>query len=350
MVRQLLENGIYGYKSLEPNAAVTPGFPFIMAAVYRLTDYTIRDPFPYIRYLNVLISLATLCLVFLIARKVAGRFVALFASLLAAVYPAFIWSNGAVLTEVPAAFLLMLYLYVQLIAFESRKYIHAGLAGALLGLTSLVRPEFMPLCVPLYVFYGISKRDRSFWRHLLVALVGLGIVMSPWWIRNIVTLHRVVLTATQTNPFTAGTFPHKNYNDHMVDPTGMTQRQFALERLKFGFTEHTWTFVKWYTVGKLYYIYSNMFVGSGHTPRYRPIPYGGLLHVGIVLTGLIGMILALRRWRHPLTLLALVIIAMSAIRLLFVPEYRYNFTVMPLLMIFSASFLHWIYARYAKTA
>jgi hypothetical protein len=206
----------------------------------------------------------------------------------------------------------------------------------------------------MYFFYGLWTRDRHIWKPLLIALFGLCIVMSPWWIRNIATLHQVVLTATQTNPFAAGTFPGKNYNDNMVDQAGMTQRQYAFERLKFGFTEHTWTFVKWYTVGKLYYIYSNMFVGSGHTPRYRPIPFGGAFHVGLVLSSLLSMLACLRHWRRPLTALTVVVVVMSALRLLFVPEYRYNFTVMPLLAIFSAVLivrvLNWFYVRYVKAA
>jgi 4-amino-4-deoxy-L-arabinose transferase-like glycosyltransferase len=349
LVRQLLEKGVYAYKSTEPNAKVTPGFPLIMAAVYKMVNYKVHDPFPYIRFLNVFLSLATLFLIFQITSRLCGNIVGLLAAFMASLYPPFIWANGAVLTEVPAAFMLTLYLYVQIIAFESRKLRDALIAGALLGLTTLIRPEFMPLCVPLYLFYWVWTRDRYFWKPFLAALIGLGIVMSPWWIRNLVTLDKVILTATQTNPFTAGTYPDKNYDDHMVDPKGKTEKELALERLKVGFTQHTWTFVKWYTLGKLYRTYSNMFVGSGHSPLYRPIPLGGLFHVAIILSALIGLILVLRRWRQPLTALAIVIAVMSALRLLFVPEYRYNFTMMPLLIIFSA-FSYVVIARtvYAK--
>lgn len=46
MVRQLLEKGVYAYKSEEPNAQVTPGYPLLMAGVYILADYKNHDPFP----------------------------------------------------------------------------------------------------------------------------------------------------------------------------------------------------------------------------------------------------------------------------------------------------------------
>ncbi|WP_052475892.1 glycosyltransferase family 39 protein [Cohnella kolymensis] len=346
MVRQLLERGIYAYKGTEPNAQVAPGFPLIMAAVYTMVDYTAHDPFVYIRWLNFVLSLITLFVILQIARKVAGNLVGLLTLLMCAFYAPFVWANGAVLTEVPAICMLSIYLYVQLIAFETRKPVHALAAGALLGATALIRPEFLPLCVPLYLFYWLWTRDRHFWKPFIVVLAGIAIVMSPWWIRNVITMDKLILTATQSNPFTAGTYPNKNYEDGLVDRNNKTQKQIAIERLKVGFTEHTWTFVKWYTVGKLRYTYGDMFLGAGHEPLYKPMPFPALFHRGILLAALIGIIITLRRWRQALTVLAVVIVVMSALRLLFVPEFRYNFTMMPLLIIFTAvtfaTLLRWL--------
>jgi 4-amino-4-deoxy-L-arabinose transferase-like glycosyltransferase len=352
LVRQWLEKGIYGYKSTQPNAYVTPGYPLIMAAVYKIVNYTVRDPLPFLRHGNSLLSLLNLLLIFMMARKWAGGdWAGLLAAFLAAIYPPFIWANGAILTEVPATFLLTLYLYVQLLAFESRLMRDALTAGALLGLTALIRPEFMPLCVPLYLIYWLQTRDRQFWKPLVAALLGLSVVMAPWWIRNVVTMDKLILTATQTNPFYAGTFPDKNYNDNMVDLRGKTESELAIERLKVGFTQHTWTFVRWYTYGKLKYIYGQMFWGSGHDPLYEPIPLraANWLHRALIVSGLLGMLLALRRWREPLVLLGAVVAVMTGVRILFVPEYRYNFTVMPLFTIFLAylgvSLGRWAYRR-----
>lgn len=341
MVRQWMESGVYGYKDTKPNALVTPGYPAIMAAVYSAVDYHHRDPFPYLRALNVLFSLLNVLLVFAIARRWAGGpTVGLLAALLCAIYPPFVWTNGAVLTEVPATLALTGYLYVQLRAFESqsRKLWLSLAAGALLGLTALIRPEFMPLGVPLYAWYWLRTKDRGFWKPLIVMLVGLSVVMSPWWIRNVVTMDRLILTGTQTNPFTAGTYPYKNWEDGLVDRHGKTQEQIGMERLKVGFTEHTWLFVKWFTVGKLTYTYAKMFYGSGHSPAFKVIPLAGLFHKLLIAAGLVGMALALRprRWREPLSALAVVIVLMSCVRLLFIPEYRYNFTVMPLIILFSS--------------
>lgn len=342
LVRQWLEQGIYGYKSSEPNAYVTPGYPLMMAIVYKLLNYTVRDPLPFLRHGQSLLSLLNIILIYLIARRWAGgEWAGLVAALLAALYPPFIWANGAILTEVAGTFLVMLYLYIQLLAFESGRLRDAAVAGAALGLTALVRPEFMPLCVPLYLLDWLQSRDRQFWRSLLATLIGLSVVMAPWWVRNAVTMHQVILTATQTNPFYAGTFPDKNYEDNMIPLEGKSESELAKERLKVGFTQHTWSFVRWYTYGKLPYIYGEMFWGSGHEPVYEPIPLrlANRLHSMLIFGGLAGMLLALRRWREPLTHLTLVVVAMTGVRILFVPEYRYNITVMPLFAIFLAFLL-----------
>lgn len=334
MVKQLLETGVYAYKSTESNAQVMPGLPLYMAAIYKVVDYTKRDPFPFIRYGNLLLSLATLALIYLLARRVAGPYVALGAAFVSAIYPSFVWANGAILTEVPAIFLLTAYFYWQIRTFDTHRWTDALIAGLLLGATALVRAEFLPLIAVLYAFYWLWKRKRGTWKLALLSCIGIAIIMSPWWIRNLVTLHEVTLTATQTNPFTAGTYPNKNYEDGLVDRRGKTQNEVARERLIKGFTEHTWTFVKWYTVGKLDYTYSRMFFGAGHKPFHEVIPYRNEVHTGIIWAGIVGMILALARWRQPITALAVIIIVMSLLRLLFVPEYRYNFTVMPLFIIF----------------
>lgn len=332
MVKRIIEKGIYAYKEETSNARVTPGFPLFLAAIYKIVDYTVRDPFPYVRNIQVLISLASLALIFMIARKLAGNWVGLAALMASAIYPPFVWANGAILTEVLALFFFLLYIYWQLRALETATWYDSLIAGLFLGFTGLVRPEFLPVIVPIYLFYWFWKKKRDFWKLLLIGCIGIGIVMSPWWIRNLVTLNEIVLTATQTNPFTAGTYPNKNYEDGLVDRHGKTQDEVARERLRIGFTQHTWTFVKWYTIGKLDYTYSRMYFGNIHG-AYNIIPKPDLYHKAIIWVGVLGLILTAIRWRKLITPLAIIIVVISLLRLLFVPEYRYNYLMMPLFII-----------------
>lgn len=337
MVRQLLETGVYGYKSETPNAQVTPGYPLTMAAVYSLVDYRSHDPFPYIRWMQAGMSMVTMGLIYLIARRLGGRRTGWIAALITAVYPPFIWANGAILTEVLANMLLTLYVYLQLIAFDRRTRLSAILAGAAMGLTVLTRPEFLVLLGAAYGFYWLwRKKTHETLKLLLFSVAGAAVILMPWVIRNAVTLHELVVASTQVNPFTAGTYPNKNYEDGLVDRHGKTQMEVARERLRIGFTEHTWTFVKWYTVGKLKLTYARMFFGAGHSPLYPVIPLRNLFHVGLIAGGALSILSMLKAWRQPAMLLGVLLAVISVVRLAFVPEYRYNFTAMPMFIILTS--------------
>lgn len=354
MVHRLVDKGIYAYKEEVPNARVTPGYPLFMTAMYLVGEQIGVEYFPLIRWAQVLISMASLALMYIIAMQATrNKWIALLTIFIGAIYHPFIWTTGAVLTETLALFLLMAYISMQMHAFKSGRIRDAAIAGVLLGLTVLVRAEFLPLFVPLYGVFllqqwsknrkatGIDRQPLSavFKKVVLMGIVTglcLSATMLPWWIRNIVTLNEFVLTASQSNPFSAGTYPDKNYEDRIVPKEKwMTQSDYAWARIKAGFTTQTWTYVKWYTVGKLKYTYSHMFFGSGHSPIFYAYPKVAYLHLLIVYSSIITLLGLIWRWRHPGVMLAVVLVIMSMIRLVFVPEYRYNFTVMPIFIIFS---------------
>ncbi|MFC5405394.1 ArnT family glycosyltransferase [Cohnella soli] len=351
MVRQLLEKGVYGYKSEEPNAQVSPGFPLFMAASYLVADLINKDPMTLIRYMQAIFSLVTLWLIYRIAKKLGGDIAALSAAAVAAVYPPFIWTNGAVLTESLATLLFMTYVYLQLLAFEKNNWKLTLSAGIMIGLTVLTRPEFLvvlPASFALHLFW--HRKAKMTMKLMLIAGIGTGIVLSPWLIRNLVTLHEPIITSTQVNPFAAGTYPNKNYDDGLVDRAGKTQMEVAKERLRIGFTEHTGTYLKWYTIGKLQYIYGKMFGGSGHKPYYSVIPFKSYLHLAIVMLSIVSSVVLLRNWRKPAALLVVLVLTITVMRLAFVPEYRYNVITMPLLIVMDsllvAHMLGWIGRRF----
>jgi 4-amino-4-deoxy-L-arabinose transferase-like glycosyltransferase len=343
MVRQLLDKGIYGYKSTESNAQVSPGFPLFMAAVYTMTDYKHHDPFTTIRYLQACFSLITLWLIYVIAKRLHSNQAGIIAVIIAAFYPPFIWANGAILTEILATLLYMTYLYLQLVSFEKNHRGAALGAGIVMGFTVLVRPEFLIIFPATYMFHLLWHRKVvKMFKLAFFAGIGLTIILSPWVIRNIITLHEPIIASTQVNPFAAGTYPNKNYDDGLVDRHGKTQMEVAKERLKIGFTRHTWEFAKWYTVGKLNYIYGKMFYGSGHRPFYPVIPFRGIIHRALVFLALIAAMVILRRWKQPASLIVVLLLIMSIVRLAFVPEYRYNFTAMPSLIIMDGILLSFL--------
>jgi hypothetical protein len=123
----------------------------------------------------------------------------------------------------------------------------------------------------------------------------------------------------------------------MVESEGKTEMEAAIERLKVGFTQHTGLFVWWYTLGKLKYTYSAMYYGGGHDPFYPVLSSGQLLHRAIIWSGTLALMASLWFWRQGTALISAVIVLMSFIRLFFVPEYRYNFTMMPFFIILGST-------------
>lgn len=335
MVRQLLEQGVYAYNDTSPNAQVTPGYPLFMAAIYWLAVYQLNDPLPWIRMAQVVLSLLSVWLMYSIARRLSNAAGGLAAAFLAAIYPPFVWANGAILTEVLGIFLLLSHIWAQIRVFRAPTVSMALASGVLLGLTVLVRPEYLPLIAVNYLFYWLWKKNtREVLKLFALSLIGLVLVLMPWWIRNAVTLDEWVITATQANPFKAGTYPYKNYDDGLVDEAGKTEMEVAWERLKTGFSTEPWLFVKWYTAGKLQYLYEHVYYGGGHEPFYNVIPgvHPDRVHHALLFPGVLAAVAILLRWRQMPTLLVVIIAAMTLIRLGFVPEYRYNVMTMPLII------------------
>ncbi|MCU6709058.1 glycosyltransferase family 39 protein [Paenibacillus sp. J5C_2022] len=335
MVRQLLEQGVYAYKDTSPNARVTPGYPLFMAAIYWLSDYQQNDPLPWVRMVQVMLSLLSVWMIYSITRRLSNAAGGLIAAFLAAIYPPFVWANGAILTEVLGIFLLLGHVWAQLRVYRAPTLLSALASGILLGLTVLVRPEFLPLIAVNYLFYWLWKRNaKEVLKLLALSIIGLALVLMPWWIRNAVTLDEWVLTATQSNPFKAGTYPYKNYDDGMVDEAGKTEMEVAVERLKTGFSTQPWLFIKWYTVGKLSYLYAHVYYGGGHAPFYNVIPglHPDRIHHALLVLGVLAAVVILRRWRQISALLVVIVAAITLIRLGFVPEYRYNVMTMPLII------------------
>lgn len=352
MVRQLLEHGVYAYGSEESNAKVPPGYPLLMAAVYKLVGYEQHDPFPAIRYLQALMSLTAIWIGVRIASRLGGTAASLATAAIMAVYPPFIWANGAILTETLAALLLLLYLDLQLIALDKLTIRSSVLAGAGLALAMLVRSEYAVLLLAAYLFMWLRNKTsaRRIGKLFLCAGLGAALVLAPWLTRNIVTLHQATIASTQVNPLAAGTYPNKNYKDGLVDTHGKTQMQVAKERLRIGFTQHTWTYIKWYTVGKLKFIYNRPFFGSGHSPLYPVIPMRRPLHLAIIGGGIVFAALLLRHWRRPAMLITVCLATISLVRLAFVPEYRYNFTAMPLFIVLDGLLVSALYNWYKRRA
>ncbi len=136
------------------------------------------------------------------ARMLFDDRTAVLAALLAAVYPGAVSTSTFVLSEAPFCPLMILNLLLWTKAERAETtgalWGAACAAGAVAGLATLMRPSWL-LFVPFAMVLGALRPNA--WRgHAQISagvLLGLLLVMSPWWARNAQVVGRFVPTTLQ---------------------------------------------------------------------------------------------------------------------------------------------------------
>lgn len=325
---RLVDKGVYAYNENEPNARVTPGYPLFVAAVAGIvgTD-RLNAVENTVRYLQCAVGAGAVFLFYALGTRLWSRRAGLVAAAVAVFYPTYIWSPQLITTETLflTAFLGMLYAQ-WLVVEENRPRDHV-VAGALVALTVLIRPQVLPLAVIPYVFLWVRDR-RLYAREILAAIAAFAVVMLPWWLRNAVTLHEFVLTAKggMGNPFLAGTDPYFKGTIDWNEAQKGDQFQEGLERLKQGLKDDPWLWIRWFTVGKFMVLFK--------TPRLTlPGPLADLFTVLHLIFAWVGWLALLSFRSRPLRFLAAGLLLLTVIQLAFIPVARYAYPLYAFLML-----------------
>ncbi len=352
---QIVDDGIYGYAydtpSGVPNARVMPGYPLFLAAVYKI----LGDKFlqiTVVRLLQVVISSLSVLLGFLFVKKAfKNDLAALLTALFMAIYPTYVLSTVMLLTETLALFTMLLYFCLSLYAFESGKKVINLLTGVAFGVHLMIRPALLPLFIFPFIFALIKGKKQksvdfsfaSLSRMFLFQLIGLVLVMAPWWIRNIVTLGSFILTAEGSgNPFLAGTYPY--FQNYMVDVTDEMrgnndlQMAYGIKRLIEGLKNDFWLYFKWYTIGKTAHIFKEPYLCR--LLMNSEIP-SLVIHFSIIIPGVVGSIIHAVKsiksfwfYFYGLTILGL--------QLMFVPDPRFAYLIVFFIIVGAAHLISYI--------
>jgi 4-amino-4-deoxy-L-arabinose transferase-like glycosyltransferase len=341
MAKNLLDKGYLGYTdsysnhraALAPNAVITPGYPLFLSALYYIWGYKSGSPLYVVRILQAILGALTCLLIYLLGKRIKNRSVGFVSAILYSVYPSFVWATTLILTETLYNFLFILYLYIQFILLED---IHSKKKALLCGLAFaaalMVRPAALPIIIVPFIYKHIKSRDLKVLKPFIYTCAGILIIMIPWWARNVITLHKFVLLATQTgNPLIAGTFPYFQNIDlskYNVD----NQVRAGLNYIVEGFKTEPVLYFKWFTIGKFTYLFKSPWF----YPQEGFIQLGGLqlLHGFIISFGWFGVVVSLLKRKF--ILISLFVIILTGMQLLFVPEARYAHSIIPLLIILTA--------------
>jgi 4-amino-4-deoxy-L-arabinose transferase-like glycosyltransferase len=174
-----------------------PGYPLFLAAVFKIFGCHIAAA----RFANWLLSMGIAIMVMRLAQLITGsRRTALIAALLFLFHPGTLIAEARGGVEILFIFVLCLFMLALYRAVERgtlRTYLLAGLA---LGVVFQVRstPLIFPAMLLLYLTLAAKNARQRLGAVLKVAvlLVGMGIVMIPWVIRNYMLVHEFVPTTT----------------------------------------------------------------------------------------------------------------------------------------------------------
>jgi len=178
-----------------PTAWMTPLYPLLLAAVFRLTGILSWAGFLIIGMLNCAFSALTAWPVSAIGRKAFGEATGVTAGWLwvflpTAVYYPVAWVWDTCLVTLLFALVLLATLYLR----GSTRATAWGGYGLLLGLTALTNAAVVSL-YPFYLAWAalpLRRRGMGWLRLPALACAGFVLMMSPWWIRNYATFHRFI--------------------------------------------------------------------------------------------------------------------------------------------------------------
>jgi hypothetical protein len=228
LAANLYKTGDYGTPGMENESDWSPGAVLTYTAVYVATGGVREEA---ARYLVALLGAALVLVAYALARRLARaggveeRIAGLVAAGAAAIYPAFIYDAGRLMSEPFAELALAGFVLSYLWAAEPERSPWAyAVPGALLGLTAMFRPEYLPFALFFALLAGWwgwrSQRAggaaegpdepdraklggaaatgpaRRAIGPAIVFLIAFAVIVLPWTIRNAVELDRFVPIST----------------------------------------------------------------------------------------------------------------------------------------------------------
>ncbi|MCF8052554.1 MAG: glycosyltransferase family 39 protein [Desulfobacterales bacterium] len=170
---------------------------YLTALVYRLFSPDVV----YVRYMNILFGTGACGLVYGIGRRIGGGRVGLVAGLLTAVYEPLVFYSIVPLKTTLGVFFFAIAVLLFLHCLERPAWKSLLFLGAASGLLLNVRPNALPMIAVLPLILLWVQRHRHAVRKAVVIfglfLVGFGIAVSPFVIRNLKAADRFALTTSQ---------------------------------------------------------------------------------------------------------------------------------------------------------
>lgn len=178
-----------------PTAWLAPVFPALLADDFKVFGVYTKAAALAMISVDCLLAALTCIPVFLIARQTFGASAALWAGWIWALFPYSIYFAADFIWDTTLSTLLMTLLFLIALKLERARGASPWFGfGALAGFAALTNPVLlapMPF-LTLWLLYRLQKRRERWFAPGLAALLGVLVIISPWFVRNYRTFHKFI--------------------------------------------------------------------------------------------------------------------------------------------------------------
>lgn len=161
-----------------------PGYPLFLAGIYKIFGHN----YDAVRYIQIILFGLLTVIIYLLAKNIFGRNVAIFSSLGAALFYGLANQAGLVTTELLFAFLLGLFAYsiYRASAEDGNKWL--VFSALVLGSATLVRGVaeflFFLVVINLFIIYKNKISYKKIFCKIAIFTVCFFMVLTPWLVKN----------------------------------------------------------------------------------------------------------------------------------------------------------------------
>jgi 4-amino-4-deoxy-L-arabinose transferase-like glycosyltransferase len=327
-----------------------PLYPFFIAFFFIIFGENLI----LIRLLNCVIGGINVILFYLLGKKCLGKKAGLFAAIISAFYPLFIWLSVRILSET-----LFMSLVLSSILLLYRAKEHPGLApsiftGITLAAAALCRPAlltFVPLA-PIFLLTNKGEIKKGIKKGALL-IIAFIITLAPWIARNYIAYNRfVIITAEGGITFWTGNHPEAVGEGDMgvnpeikIDYVNFRERykHLTYEEMEPIYYRRALSYIlshKMWFIALLFKKLFYFFIPIGRSilnasPAHRLISWGS--YFPLFALAIFGMIRTRKRWL-PLFPIYLLVISSALTCMLYFPQERYRIPTADLVFIILAGY------------
>jgi len=357
-----------------------PLYPYFLSLIYLIFGHK----YFIARLIQIIIGSLNCSLIFLIARHLMNKKIAIIAGLISAFYGVFVYFDTELLIPVLIIFLNLLLVYILLKNTIKQKWSLWFLSGIILGFSAIARPNILIFIPGVLIWFFVNRDKLHINTAIPLFLTGIILVIVPVTLRNYYVGHDFVPISSQgginlyigNNPIADGKRSiapglYMAAGEDYKDNVWLTSVEIAEEKTKQKlkpsevssfWVKQTLDFVKnqpfkylKLQVKKLYYFWNGFEIESNKS-IYLYRQFSALLKFLVWLLyiafpfgfigplALTGMFLTRTKIKKLLLVYLFIIFYMCGVILFFVTG-RFRLPVIPFLIIFAAYAVFWFYKQ-----